>query len=511
MTGQRLPTAGPERERLRQKGQFWTPDWVADAMVAYAAGRTAPDLFDPAVGAGAFFRAARRLESRIGRRLDLAGAEIDTAALDEALASGLTEGDLRGVEIRDFVGTPPEGPFSAIVANPPYIRHHRLSPSVKATLRAIASKTVGRPLDGRAGLHIYFLLRALERLREGGRLAFIMPADTCEGVFAPNLWRWIGERFRLDAVISFTPEATPFPQVDTNPLIFLISNDPPAREIHWARCVRAETESLSRWTASDFAESDPQALDIRRRGLSEALETGLSRPPAGNRDPELRLSHFATVVRGIATGANAFFFLTRQRAEELGIPSEFRHPAIGRTRDAPENELTTEALDALDAKGRPTVLFTPDGRSRRRFPPSVQRYLANGESEGVSTRSLISTRNPWYKMERRDPPPLLFAYLGRRNARFIRNRAGVIPLSNFSCVYPHDPDPGAADRLWQALQHPTTAANLARVGKSYGSGAIKVEPRALERLPIRAAVAAAAGLPVESRAAEPPGLFAATA
>lgn len=511
MTGQRLPTAGPERERLRQKGQFWTPDWVADAMVAYAAGRTARNLFDPAVGAGAFFRAARRLEARIGRRLDLTGAEIDSAALDQALASGLTAGDLQGVEIRDFVGAPPEGPFSAIVANPPYIRHHRLSPSVKAILRAIASNTVGRPLDGRAGLHIYFLLRALERLREGGRLAFIMPADTCEGVFAPNLWRWIGERFRLDAVISFAPEATPFPQVDTNPLIFLISNDPPRREIRWARCVRSGTESLCRWTASDFADSDPQALEIRRRGLSEALATGLSRPPAEDGDPELRLSHFATVVRGIATGANAFFFLTRNRANELDIPPDFLHPAIGRTRDAPENELTAAAIDALDAKGRPTVLFTPDGRSRRQFPPSVQRYLASGESEGVATRSLISTRHPWYKMERRDPPPLLFAYLGRRNARFIRNRAGVVPLSNFSCVYPHDPEAGAADRLWQALQHPTTAANLARVGKSYGSGAIKVEPRALERLPIAAAVAAAAGLPVEPHRPEHPGLFAASA
>jgi hypothetical protein len=34
--------------------------------------------------------------------------------------------------------------------------------------------------------------------------------------------------------------------------------------------------------------------------------------------------------------------------------------------------------------------------------------------------------------------------------------------------------------LWQLLQHPETVKNLVRVGKSYGSGAIKVEPRALE-------------------------------
>lgn len=32
----RLPASGPAREALRQKGQFWTPDWVANAMVSYA-------------------------------------------------------------------------------------------------------------------------------------------------------------------------------------------------------------------------------------------------------------------------------------------------------------------------------------------------------------------------------------------------------------------------------------------------------------------------------------------
>jgi hypothetical protein len=51
-------------------------------------------------------------------------------------------------------------------------------------------------------LHVYFLLRALERLAHGGRLAFIMPADTCEGVFAPQLWSWIARHYRLDAVVT---------------------------------------------------------------------------------------------------------------------------------------------------------------------------------------------------------------------------------------------------------------------------------------------------------------------
>ncbi|MDQ3814624.1 MAG: SAM-dependent methyltransferase, partial [Armatimonadota bacterium] len=78
---QRLPSAGPARELLRQKGQFWTPAWVAEAMVGYVVSDGTSTIFDPAVGAGAFFCAARRLEATMGRKLELSGTEIDSAAL----------------------------------------------------------------------------------------------------------------------------------------------------------------------------------------------------------------------------------------------------------------------------------------------------------------------------------------------------------------------------------------------------------------------------------------------
>ena len=114
----------------------------------------------------------------------------------------------------------------------------------------------------------------------------------------------------------------------------------------------------------------------------------------------------------------------------------------------------------------------------------MRRYLRLGEKLGLPERALIKTRNPWYKMETRRVPPFLFAYLGRRNARFIHNRAGVVPLTGFLCVYPKDNDPDFIERLRVLLSHPDTVANLSLVGKSYGAGAVKVEPRALERLPL---------------------------
>lgn len=481
---QKLPRSGPAREALREKGQFWTPDWVAEAMVGYVLAGGAQSIFDPAVGSGAFFRAAKVLGQELCRNCKLSGTEVDAKTLEEAVTGGLSASDLEFVELRDFVLDPPPGPFEAIVANPPYIRHHRLSPVLKAKLRSFGKLTIGQALDGRAGLHVYFLLRALGLLKPQGRLAFIMPADTCEGVFAPMLWDWITRHYRVDAVVTFDSKASPFPGVDVNAIIFMIRRAAPEAEFFWARCTEAGTDELKRWTLSDFSYRPAHGLLVFRRKLAEALATGLSRPPNEMKPGGPRLGDYATVLRGIATGANEFFFLTREQAQRIGIPQSFLVRAIGRTRDVPGDVIDEHLLSTLERSGRPTLLFCPDGRPLHRFPETVQRYLLDGERRGLARRPLLGSRRPWYKMELRKPPPILFAYLGRRNSRFVRNLAGVVPLTGFLGVYPRSSEPAFVERLWLVLNHPATLENLWLVGKSYGSGCIKVEPRALERVPL---------------------------
>jgi hypothetical protein len=339
-------------------------------------------------------------------------------------------------------------------------------------------------------------------LEPGGRLAFIMPADVCEGVFAKRLWRWIASNYRLDGVVTFAPAASPFPRVDTNPLILMIRHAPPRDEFHWARCEQAETPALLEWARSVGEATTNGDMTTCLRSVEEALLTGLSRPPREGGDTGPVLADFARVVRGIATGANDFFHVFPSWARDAGISEEFLVRAVGRTRDLEGDEITAADLLRLDAAGRPTALLCLDGRPQDQFPEAVREYLAVGEGRGLDLRPLIHTRRPWYKMEHRDPPPFLFAYLGRRSARFVRNRAGVVPLSGFLCVFPHLSDPDYVERLWQVLRDPRTVANLALVGKSYGGGAIKVEPRALETLPIPTDVLAEAHLKPPGRAGQ---------
>jgi adenine-specific DNA-methyltransferase len=488
---QSLPNGWTEREQLREKGQFWTPAWLARIMAFWVTQESPPVLFDPAVGPGTFFSAARAL----GYKGSFHGFELHAGALDEGRTLGLTREDFRHVEIADFITNRLARSYPAIVSNPPYIRHHRLGEQRKAQLRTIAQRILGFPLDGRVGLHVYFLLKCLEHLSPKGRLAFLLPADVCEGVSSRALWARICERFRLEAILSFDESAAPFPQVDTNAIVFFISHSAPCSHFKWLRLREQDNGAILRALNGERGtEAVTSTVVCHERELSEALATGLSRPPRRIGLQGVPLSHFARVVRGIATGANEFFFFTQEQVQSLRIAPEFFVRAIGRTRDCRGNILRASALQELDQAGRPTWLLSLDSTPKEQLPATVRSHLVNGEQQGLHQRPLIQSRRPWYKMEQRVPPPILFAYLGRRDCRFILNEAGVVPLTGYLCVYPWDTDRETVKRLWRALNHPYTLENLAYTGKSYGGGALKVEPRQLDNLEIPLAVVRELGL-----------------
>jgi len=498
MTGnkrhQELPTNWNDRELLRNKGQFWTPAWVAKAMISYVLKSKPKIILDPAVGEGVFYEAY--LSQKNGVKSKFIGRDIDPDVLTSPVFSKGAN-DLE-INIKDFLKYPPQSSFEAIIANPPYIRHHRIDKETKRELKESCKRITGFVIDGRAGYHVYFLIQALHLLREEGRLAFIMPADTCEGKFADKLWRWITKHYCLECVCTFAEGATPFPGVDTNALIFFIKNSKPKKKFKWVEVLKSHSSCLLRFVESGFKEQNCNDLYVVNRNLEEALRTGLSRPEMVGESKYL-LSDFASVMRGIATGANHFFFLTKEQAINFNLPDKYLKRAVGRTRDVKGDLITSEMLEELDAKNRPTYLLSIGRDEMKQLPKSLQLYIQKGEEQGIHEKSLIRQRKPWYKMEQRDVPPILFAYLGRRNTRFIRNRAGVLPLTGFLCVYPYKAEDVYVDNLWKVLNHKDTIKNLRLVGKSYGSGAIKVEPSGLRKLPIPEYLVERFGLEVRNR------------
>jgi hypothetical protein len=452
-------------------------------MVRYAS-RDGGPIYDVGVGTGAFAAAIRCVHPEWDFAKKYRGAEPDLDALQHLGELGFMPSELRGVKVVDFSTANSLGDCRGVVANPPYIRHHRLSAATKQRLRRQAASESGLLSDGRAGLHVYLLIHALHLLPEGGRLAFIVPSDVVEGIFARSLWEWIASRFRVDACVRFMPEATPFPGVDTNPVVLFIRRAAPVVHFIQAICRVEQTSAFEEWVRRDMPEGSGPEISACRYPIARALDRGFGRDLGDALGDSLPLSAFASTLRGVATGCNEFFFLREEEVHARRLPRRYFLRAVGKTTDVQGDTLTFADLDRLESAGRPTWLLSLPAIALDHLPAAIRRYLDEGEELGLPARSLISQRNPWYKMEVRRPPAFLFTYLGRRSARFVRNFAGAIPLTGFICVYPHSETPDFVERLWRALSDPDTLANLKHVGKTYGGGAIKVEPKSLANLPI---------------------------
>jgi len=474
------------RAHLQAYGQFWTPDWIARTMATYVMNNGARRVFDPAVGAGGLLLAAKNVHPR--RRITVAGFEVYAEVLELAKKEGLTDRDASNIKVGNYLTTSSLPDEDAVICNPPYIRHHRIEPTIKVKLKHDLELWLGTKLDGRLGLHAYFLLRSLQRLRRGGRLAYITSADLYEGASSVGMWTAISSKFRIDGIVTFEENATPFPGVDTNPVICLIANEPPDDSYVYLRVLRTQARSLERVVVHVRSREGWRDSDVRRdrRPLREFLPIGLARPRSIPADRTVPLGSLVKCLRGIATGANNFFFLNETEVEKWHLPKDLFVRAVGRTRDIQGNTLTRADLVQLEKRGRPTWLLSLRGARPEDLPGVVHTYLGEGSRLGLPERPLLRQKRVWYWIEERKLAVFLFAYLGRRSVRFIRNLANCQALTGFLYVYPRpELSSGIAlEALWKCMNHPDFLSHLDLVAKTYGGGALKVEPRALERAPI---------------------------
>src|SRR5207248_4401273 len=114
------------------------------------------------------------------------------------------------------------------------------------------------------------------------------------------------------------------------------------------------------------------------------------------------------IRRGIATGSNSFFVLTRADAERRDLPRRYLRPIL------PSPRHLKETVIEADADGYPLVhpqlcvidCDLPEHVVEARHP-ALWEYLRTAELRGIRDRYLVAQRTPWYRQEQRDPPPFL--------------------------------------------------------------------------------------------------------
>jgi len=520
------------QDARRPLGQFWTPAPIAEFMTQWAIQKPGDRVLDPAFGSGIFLLSAIKRLVTLGQpeataAWQVAGVELSPLVFLMGVANTLLRYPQArpSLHMADFI-VPQREPleilqehsavyavealqltlpglqstvptifpecFDAIVCNPPYTRHHRLPETYKESWTALMEHQYGLRLSRFSSLFVYFLVQATRMLKATGRMAFITPAVVFEAFYSRQVKDFILRYLQLRAIITFHESLLAFEDVDTAACITLLEGP---KSLPVEQVIHAEVRE---WPGAK------ELLEAINRGNEATLPWGtIHRVTWPELQPRRKwtvipwendrfdnknfvpLARFARVIRGIATGANDFFVLSDAEVKTWGLNPRYLRPVLTKNREASGYMFGQDDWERLGREGKKRWLLYLTSPVTPGTPE--ERYIRHGEKLGLHTRSLVQTRSRWYEMEQREPAPIYFTYLSRKKSRFIYNRAGVLALNVFLCVYPEPAivrDETVLKALLAMLNSMVSKEALRHVGRSYGGDTIKLEPRELDCLPV---------------------------
>lgn len=202
-------------EHRQRFGQFFTPLPVAEFMCKWALSAGAKEIFDPALGLGVFFRAARGVRPDVVLR----GSEVDPIVLKH-FRNCEQPGQGSEVVNSDYLSAWGQK-HQAIVCNPPYMKFQNFINRADVSLHFESELDVR--LSGYTNAASAFLLKSLSELKPQGHLAYIMPLEFLNAGYGTLVKTRLLDGGKLKAIIRLEAERDVFPDAITSVGIVLVA------------------------------------------------------------------------------------------------------------------------------------------------------------------------------------------------------------------------------------------------------------------------------------------------
>lgn len=466
-----IDSAGARKAR----GAFFTPPEITHYLAQWAVRDSADRVFEPSAGEAAFLVAAARRLTDLGAAAPLLdGVEIHPASARAARKRVTAAGGTARIRTADFFAVDPQPSYTAVIGNPPYIRYQDFRGQARAQSRR-AALAAGVSLSGLASSWAAFTVHAALFLRPGGRLALVLPAELLSVNYAAPVRKFLFDRFATVELVMFDEQV--FPEAEADVVLLLadgFDGGPSGHAvIHRARNAKSLTSELAQrhWAPRDPA--DKWVSGLVGAAPVEQLHT------LHDTGSLTTLDQWGDTTLGMVTGNNGYFALSPDRVRELGLrPGDLvplSPPGSAHLRGL---TLTGAQLRRLGEDGKSIHLFRPGGATSA----AAQRYIEAGHAAGVHLAYKCRVRSPWFMVPLLAPAHLLLTCMNADTPRLITNRAAAHHLNSVHGVYLRDELTALGqDLLPLASLNSATVLHAEIVGRSYGGGILKLEPREADR------------------------------
>ncbi len=423
-------------------GQYFTPPNVAQYM-SHEIVRSLPNkgkVVDPCIGMNIFF-------SYLGDEdISLLGVEIDANLISKKTRNFFNHPH-RKLIIGDFIDQQFDANFDGVIMNPPYTRQEKVSLATKQKLTAI-SKDAGIAMSAKANLYVYFVLKGLLMLKEGGTLVAITYDSWLYSSFGENFKKFLLRHFYLKRIIHFKHDA--FEGVDVGATLIIIEKSKSSSAIEYfeyesATDFPAQSNTLNyhNLTPDDLIDFNDYTTIHQQLDFSESFFQPLE-----------KLST-KTPWRGSSSPSNKHFLF---KSSDKGLT-----PILKKT---PQSSYSVSAIDCVYA-----FVFTEDSpNSSRERMESIKRKILQSDISD-SLRNKIDSQPRWYTFPIKPGGDIIFNYYYRDNPRFIMNADNLPTMGNYYNINCSE----YAYETFALLNSSLTRYALIKSSKSQGKGLKKIQ------------------------------------
>lgn len=465
----------------KARGAFFTPSELVRFITRWAIRDKTDRVLEPSCGDAAFLVEAARGLLELGADVSdmpdlLHAAEIHEESARKAESAVRQAGGDAEVFVGDFFEAPfMASSYKAVVGNPPYVRYQEFSGPARLKARE-AAMAAGVRLTALASSWAAFVVQSGELLAPDGRMGLVLPAELLTVNYAAPVRSYLMERFSSVRLVLF--EELVFPGVLEEVVLLLAEGSGPTD--HLEVCQITSEKDLSspdavRWIPPlSSAKWTPALMPTTSADLYTdfLLDDGF----------EL-LEEWGDIDLGMVTGNNRYFTLNAATADSCGLTegSLLRISPPG-SRHLRGLTFTTKTWEEMVLSGSRGYLFYPKSTD---LLPEEQAYVDAGLEQAVDNAYKCRVRTPWWRVPLTDPAHLLFTYMNHHTPRMVANRANVRHLNSVHGVRLHAGRVRTGqDLLPIGSLNSVTLLGAELVGRSYGGGILKLEPKEADLLPV---------------------------
>lgn len=464
----------------KNRGAFFTPPEMAEYLADWAIVSRDDSVLEPACGEAEFLIASFKRLIKLGASAQnanelIVGCELHADSADAALARCSSYSFKPHIEVGDFFKQRPSKTYNVIIGNPPYVRFQVLDANQKDSFKEVSNRT-GYAISALASAWAPFVMHSATFLSEGGRLAFVLPAELLTVNYAASIRAFLLAEFADITIVTFDKKV--FPEVQEEVVLLLASgyHSGSAEFIKWR--VASDLGGLGESIDRDYY---PNAKGAR-------WTPGLVPPAVGEMFENLdrmgfcRLGDWGKLALGSVTGNNKYFTLSSDDVKLIGLREDEVLPiSPSGSRHLRKLALTCEDYDNLVSQGKKAYLFYPSVNPS----DAACRYLNFGLEKEVDQGYKCRNRKPWWKVPLTEVPDAFITYMNDFAPSICINEARVHCLNSVhGLTFANEHQELGRSLFALACVNSVTLLSSELEGRAYGGGMLKVEPREAANLQV---------------------------